>query len=536
MWDRETKRDLLWIVPLALAVQAFWALRMTHPTYFDAYTYTVNGRLLAEGQGFNAPLIWQYLDDPAGLPQPTLTYWMPLTAFIAAAGYAVAGTFRGAQFPFWLMAGLLPILSYAISRRLSPARWQARTAALFTAAGGYFTAYWAQPSTFVLFAWVGGGCLLALAWATADGRSVDGRHRFWFAAGLLAGLSHLTRADGILFVGVGGLLWLWQLKQEAEVQRVRGNGLSPLLRSSAPPLLLFLAGYFLVMGGWFWRAWRVTGQPLSTVGTETIFLTQYNDIFAYGRHFDLSSYLAWGWRNILLSKLRAVWLAAQSFIGVVGLTAFVIFTVWGWVGYGRNQETKGWVRPCTWYALLLYGVMSLVFTFPGQRGSLLHSSTALWPWSMALTAGGIGLAVDWAAKRLPHWQPERAKPIFAALFIVVAFVISLAVSLRQPLQQEAAAVYRQLAADLPPDAVVMSGDAPGLFYHTGLASISTPHEPPQGMMAAAGRFGANYLLLDLDRPPPLADLYEGKAQVPGVVLMDEYGEGFKLYAIAPEEN
>ncbi|MFQ5421595.1 MAG: hypothetical protein ACE5EY_14675, partial [Anaerolineae bacterium] len=163
MLDKASRRDLLWIVALALAVQAFWAMRMTHPTYFDAYTYTVNGRLLAEGKGFNAPLIWQYLDDPTSLPQPTLTYWMPLTSFIAAAGFAATGTFRGAQFPFWLMAGLLPVLSYAISRRLSPARWQARTAALFTAAGGYFTAYWAQPSTFVLFAWVGGGCLLALA-------------------------------------------------------------------------------------------------------------------------------------------------------------------------------------------------------------------------------------------------------------------------------------------------------------------------------------------------------------------------------------
>ncbi|MFQ5421289.1 MAG: hypothetical protein ACE5EY_13105, partial [Anaerolineae bacterium] len=327
------------------------------------------------------------------------------------------------------------------------------------------------------------------------------------------------------------LLWVNDLRL-----MIKAGKWSEQLKSLIINLSIFIFGYLLVMGGWFWRTWQVTGQPLSTVGTETIFLTRYNDIFAYGRHFDLSSYLAWGWGNILQSKLRAIWLAVQSFIGVVGLTAFAIFTVWGWIGYGRRPETRDWVRPFTWYALFLYGVMSLVFTFPGQRGSLLHSSTALWPWSMALTAGGIGLAVDWAARRLPHWQPERAKPIFASLFVVMAFVISLAVSLRQPLQQEAAAVYRQLAAELPPDAVIMSGDPPGVFYHTGRASISAPHEPPAGMMAAARQFGVNYLLLDADRPPPLADLYTGLEQVAGVTFLGEYGEGFKLYAISAEEN
>ena len=65
--DRQTKRDWLWLAVLGLLVQAFWAARLAHPSYFDAYYYTIGGQQLATGQGFTEPVIWQYLDDPAGL-------------------------------------------------------------------------------------------------------------------------------------------------------------------------------------------------------------------------------------------------------------------------------------------------------------------------------------------------------------------------------------------------------------------------------------------------------------------------------------
>ncbi|MFQ5400329.1 MAG: hypothetical protein ACE5E7_12110 [Anaerolineae bacterium] len=524
MWaNHKIRKDLLWIAAVGLAIQAYWALRITHPTYFDAYYYTVNGQQLASGNGFTGRIIWQYLDDPAGLPTPSHTYWMPLASMIAAAGFKVTGSFRGAQFSFWLMAGFLPWLSYAISWRLSPQRWQARTAALFTAAGGYYTAYWVQPTTFVLFAWTGGGGLLTLALAL-ERRSAF----YWFLAGLAAGLSHLTRADGILLAAVGAWVWLLDLRR-TKAARSSGNAPGFGLRRRAADLAVFMAGYLLVMSGWFWRTWLVTGQPLSTVGAQTMFLTTYNDVFAFGRHFDLAGYLAWGWQNILLSKLEAVWLALQSFVGVTGLTVFTLFFVWAWISYGRRSETRMFLRPFTWYALALYGSMSLIFTFPGQRGSLLHSSTALWPWSMALAAAGIGLAVEWAAARLPHWQPQRAKVLFSAMFVAVVYIISMAVSLRQPLRQEEAAAYREISAMLPPDVVVMSGNPPGFTYHTGLASIAVPYEPLDVVAQAAKRYGARYLFLDVDRPPPLADLYDGKVQSPQVRLVRSLGDGFKLY-------
>ncbi|MFO7679370.1 MAG: glycosyltransferase family 39 protein, partial [Chloroflexota bacterium] len=208
VWLKEpqTRRDLFWITLFALIVQAFWGLRITHPTYFDAFYYTTNAQRLAEGHGLTQEIIWQYLDQPDSLPVPSFTYWMPLPAIIAAAGYKISDSFRAAQLPFWLMAGFLPWMGYGIAWHLKHNRRLARVGALFTAAGGYYAAYWVQPTTFVLFAWVGGGCLLALAW-THEAK----RGRYWLLAGVLAGLSHLARADGVLLLGVAGIIWLYEV-------------------------------------------------------------------------------------------------------------------------------------------------------------------------------------------------------------------------------------------------------------------------------------------------------------------------------------
>lgn len=519
---RQIRRDWVWIALLGLLVQAVWGLRIHYPTYFDAYYYTINGQQLAAGEGFTEPIIWQYLDNPAGIPGPSHTYWMPLTSMVAALGYWLLGSFRGAQLPFWFMAGLLPLLSYAISRQLVPRdRWQARTAALFTMVGGYYAAYWVQPSTFALFAWVGGGCLLALA---LTGRSPLGR--YWLVAGVLAGLAHLTRADGVLLMLVAGGVWLlaaWSNRTDPAMRRA-------LLTK----LLLLSGGYLLVMGGWFWRTWQLSGRLLSTVGTETIFLTSYDDLFAFGRRFNLSSYLAWGWDNILRSKLDGVWDGAQTYLGVVGLTAFSFFVVLACVRFYRQEHARPFLRPMTWYAVLLFVVMSLVFTLPGQRGSLFHSSVALWPWSMTLAAAGLGMTIDWISARRRNWQPTTARPFFAITLTVLMFVITAVIVSGHP-QFPEVHVYPEVAAQLPPETVIMVGSPPSYYFHTGRPAIVVPNEPPEGVLAAARRYGATYLLLDRNRPRPLAGLYEGEA-VAGVEWVQSFAEGVQLYRLRLDEQ
>ncbi|MEW5987027.1 MAG: glycosyltransferase family 39 protein [Chloroflexota bacterium] len=541
----KSKMDWLWLALIGLAVQGLWAWRLTRPTYLDAYYYATNGRRLAAGYGFTEEVIWQFLDEPAGLPTPSHTYWTPLPSLLAAAGYKLSGGFRGAQLPFWLLAGLLPLLAYTISHQLAGERWQAWTAALLTAAGGYYSPLWNQPETFAPFAWAGGLCLLALAWAST------GQHGYyWLAAGLTAGLAHLTRADGALLLIVGLAVWLvasgrWQVaKSQSKIQNPKSK------------ILWLLGGYLLIMAPWFWRNWIVLGRLLPTAGAQTLFLTTYDDIFAYGRSLTLDSFLAWGWGNILRSRLNGLWTAVQTFVAVNGLIFLTPFILWGWAGgkgageqgnrwqvaSGRWQSQskiqnpkskiqKGFLRPLTWYSLALFLTMSLLFTFPGERGGLFHSSVALWPWFMALAALGLSRAVEWTAARRPHWRPQRARRNFAALFVGIAFVLSAALGLSRQSNEGQVTAYTRIGALLPADAVVMVGDAPAFHYHTGLAAVSLPNEPPHILLEAADRYGVGYLILDEDHPRLLTGLYSGNEQVAAVHFWQEF-DGVKLYRLA----
>ena len=513
------KTDWLSVALIGLLVQAFWAVQLTHPSYMDAYYYATNGQRLADGFGFTEEVIWQFLDAPTGVPTPSHTYWMPLPSLLAAVGYGTADSFRGAQWPFWLLAGLLPLLAFAISQQLSGERWQAWVAALFTAAGGFYAYWFSQPSTFAPFAWAGGLGLYALAQGSMGTQlHLRGGRRWvwWLVAGAMAGMAHLTRADGVLLLLVG----IWVIVLEIGNWRLATGKLIPSLHS----LSLLIIGYLLVMGGWFIHNWWVLGRPLPTVGTQTIFLRGYDDLFAYGRSFDWQYFLDWGWSNILQSKLDGVSVGLQTFIAVSGLIFLVPFAVWAWWWLGRGEK-RVWLRPFTWYTLALYGVMSLIFTLPGSRGGLFHSSAAIWPWMMALAAAGIGLAVDWFAVRLPHWQPERAKRLFSIIFVVIAFILSFFVGISRADTDQLPQIYEAIGRQLPPDAVVMVGDAPSFYYHTGLTAVSIPNEPIDVLLKAAAQYDVTFLVLDANHPKPLTHIYEGaeeRLNLPNIALVEQY--------------
>jgi hypothetical protein len=69
---------ILFVIGLILP---FAISRFQHlPGYMDADYYFAGGLELAKGNGFTQPYLWNYLDDPQGLPHPSHTYWMPLAS------------------------------------------------------------------------------------------------------------------------------------------------------------------------------------------------------------------------------------------------------------------------------------------------------------------------------------------------------------------------------------------------------------------------------------------------------------------------
>jgi 4-amino-4-deoxy-L-arabinose transferase-like glycosyltransferase len=509
MQQHVLRRDLWLVFGLALLVRLLAALPQTTPNYMDAAYYLVGGQRLTQGYGFSDPYVWHYLDQPQALPHPSHLYWMPLPSILTAISQMIFGVnYRAAQIPFVLFSAALPVLAYMIAQRVSGVRRHGWVAALLTIFSPFYLPYWGVPESFAPFAMFGA---LALYWACAEAKWK------WLAAGACAGLAHLSRADGVLLLLP---MLLVQVKYHDPDGRRKifiphscpcprhGRGGPP-----GPSLLLILAGYFMIMMPWFLRNLNAIGAPLSSAGTETIWLCNYDELFAYGQRFDLNHLLDCG--NVLATRFNGLvsgavhWLAEA---GVIFLAPLIAIGLW-------QKRQARLFQAALWYALLLFVSMTLVFTFAGDRGGLFHSTGALLPFCYAAAPIGLDAIIDWIARRRRRWNAATAKKVFSAAFVGYAVLLSFVVyrgrvigpDWSDPIWNQSDRVYGAIGQWLRDrgeiDPIVMVNNPPGFTYPTGLRSIVVPYGDVTAVLRAADQFGARWLVLDANRPEPLAALY-----------------------------
>ncbi len=514
----ENKSPARWLpltlVMLALGVRLLTAWPLQQPGYTDAYYYAVGAQQLHAGQGFDEPFIWNYLDPPESVPHPGYRYWMPLTAILGWLGLTLLGDSFGAlQAPFVLISALLPLVTYAIAWDLTHKRKHAVLAGLLAVFPGFYSHVLVLPDSFAPFALAGSICLWAAGRGLRDGRPL------WFGlSGLAAGAAHLSRADGLLLLGIALAaaiaVLLPRARPEAGSRQVRGTWLAGAG--------LVLGGYLMVVGPWFWRNWAVFGSPLPGAGVKTMFLTSYDDMFAYGRALDWQAYLAWGWREIIGSKLQALWLNLQR-LWVEDLLIFLLpLTVLGL--WRSRRERMLW--PFFLYLPLLFIAMTFIFTFPGPRGGLFHSGGALLPVVFATAGPGLEAALRWATRRLRGWHIGTAWRVFAIGTVGLAALVAALALWRSGVYNGAwndrdkayADIEDWLDAEDAGKPLVMVGNAPGFTWHTGLMAIAIPNESLATILDVADRYGARYLVLDATRPRTTDRLYGGQVTDPGLSL------------------
>ncbi len=519
----------LFILGLAVNLAAAWFVRQ--PGYMDAYYYFGGARELVRGRGFTEPYLWNYLDAPTGLPHPSHLYWMPLTSLVAAACMAVFGdTFRTAQLPFVFLAALLPPFTAALASRFNVppsgdfatfnvqrsnvppsgdfATFNARTpliAGLLAVFPGFYLSYWATADTFALFGLLGAGCLVA-AWRGSE----TGRARWWALSGLLAGLAHLTRADGILLVVVAAAWGLMAVRRKEE--RFAGSRKKEATGGRRWPSSFFLlpTSYFLTVLPWLVRNYLAVGAPLAPGASAALWLRDYNQLFSLAPP-TAADFLAQGWRAILAARWSALLANLQTALTVQGMIFLWPFAL---LAARRLRPHPLLHLPLTYYLLLLT-LMTLFFPFPGARGGLFHSGTVILPFVLALAPSGIVGAVQWVAARRRSWRPEVAAPVFMGGAVLLAAGLSLLLFRARvlgadpghPAWNQADAVYDQIGAALPDGVTVAVNNPPGFTYHTGLPAIVILDGPPADLLTVAGRYGARYVVLDANLPAALAGLY-----------------------------
>jgi len=531
---RASRRDGLILFFLALAVRLSAAWLLTGPTYMDTAYYAVGARRLAGGAGFDEPFLWHYLDDPAGLPHPGFLYWMPFPSLLAAPlAILIPGSFFALQLPFAVLSALFPLVAYRLAWKITDRRRSARLAGVLTIFSGFFFPYWTLPETFTPFA-VFGSVALWLVGRETQGAGDNRRREGWLAhllAGLLVGLAHLTRADGVLLLPVVALGPLisspTRNKQQATSDEPRSSRLVVGHWSLVIGYwLLVILGYLLVMGPWFLRNLALIGAPLSPAGTKTLWLRVYDDLFCYGCDLSLSSYVAWGWGNILHSKLNALWINFQRLLAEDGLIFLLPFIL---VGFYRLRRRPVFILSSV-YLVLAYLLHSVAFTFPGPRGGFFHATAAVLPFLFTAGAEGLEVAVRWAGRRR-RWNLRQAQAVFATATTVGSVILSVYVmAMHLPAWRDAGAVYRDVAAWLDaqhgPDApTVMVGNPPSFHYYSGVPAVVVPNGGVQTVLDVCERYGVDYLVLDSNRPDPLDALYEGRVSHPRLAQAVTFEDG-----------
>lgn len=342
------------------------------PRSLDECYYFMVARNLAEGRGFTTDIEWNFLAGPGGIPPgPSNRFWMPLSSMILAPFFHLLGPgYRVAQIPMVFIGALVPMAGYLLgcmAFRDRPRRLAAWALTLFSP---WFFLYWGSVDNFGLYSLVASGALMAFRQAAVGGAA-------WAVpAGLLSGLSHLSRADGALVAIAGGLWFL-----------AEARGRKPSGRFA----VMFLAGlcYLLVMGPWFARNMSVFGSPMAPESRKTILMTSYNQLFHYQDLPTAEKFFSRGPGTILVEKASVT--RDSALFLMAGPLSFVLVPLFmaGLLAVRRRHPEV----PHLVYGILMFSVLALVFTYPSLKGTQWHSSAALVPLLSVVSVRGASVFI-----------------------------------------------------------------------------------------------------------------------------------------------
>lgn len=522
------RMDLLFLFLAGLILPLAVAGFQSSPGYMDAEYYFAGGLQLATGQGFSEPFLWNYLDDPPAIPRASHTYWMPLASLLAAAGMVITGSVSlwSARVFSLLLAGLIPAATTWLAWDLSHQRSKALLAGALALLPGFYLPYLATTDTFGLYA------VLGAAWFILVGRiaQTHAANRFkWakvMALGMIAGLMHLSRADGILWLGISCLFIILD------------SSLSIGVRLQY--LVWLGAGYLMIMGPWMVRNLAVLGSPLSAASTKMLWLVDYDDLYLYpASQLTPQRWIDSGMVGIVENRVLALISNIQSALAVQGsifLAPLIALGVWQ-----RREEVR--VRYGLLYWVLLLSLMSVAFPFAGARGGFFHSGAAVQPLFWAVIPAGLEVFLTWGAKRR-GWEYRQAEKFFRAAVLLFTLILTLYLSaLRLGLGSQGAGWdagfehYVRLDEQLmlqgaQPGDLVLVNDPPGFFVAARRGGIAIPDGGPEELALVAARYHVRYVLLEANHPRGLNDLYLSPGDWPGLKYLQTF-EDTHIFLVVP---
>jgi len=515
-----------------LVISLLAAVLESSPGYMDADYYYAGGRLLAGGQGASEPYLWNYLNHPQGLPATSFAYWMPMTSLVAAAGLLLFPTagFWGARLGAILLAAAVPVVTALLAGRSTNHPAAVRQAGILALFPGFYLAYQTTTDAFPIYM-VTGGLFFSMVFENSSRAfrpaSVVLRALF---LGLLAGVFHLTRADGMIWLG-GALLavWFWQ------PAGFSNKAWYLILRTVA-----VVSGYALVMAPWFIRNLAVWGKFLPPGGARAVWITEYEQTMLYPAvQLTREHWLAAGWASHLQDRLTALGLNMQTVIAVQGGIILLPFIVAGLWKHRRQFAVR--LGVLMW--LLTAGLMTVFFPFAGGNGGFFHSGAALQPLLWAVVPTGVEQLMLGYARWRRVSQPMLMVRFMSAVIVAMAVLLTALVYFQRVAGSETESLawnasrnhYQAVEQTLVSfgageNEPVLVNNPPGYWLVSGRPAVVIPYGDETMLLNAARDFGVRYLVLETINPGQLSDLYHRRISLPELEFLTAV-ESTQLYRI-----
>ncbi len=425
--------------------------------------------------------VWMYARGvPDELPTPSNGYWMPGMSFYLVPWLKLLGpTFRASQIASLFLALPFIALVWLVGRELTGNEAAALVGAGIAAVDPGLVVLSITPDAAVLQGLFVAGSLLCMYYGFA-------RNPHWLAlAGLLGGLGHLTRNDGIVIVPV---LFLCALAY-------RRGGQS---RVRLAHLLYFLVPYGLVVAPWMARNALVFGSASPPDLLCVLFLPRYQDLF----RADLSSITVqqWltahgGWGGVIRYDILVLLRIVQWLLGKAGHTLLIAAIPFLCV----RRPAGG--RPF----LYMLGFISLAYSFVvphvGLNGGYQRAFTSVMPLLFAAAAGGIWVVAECIQNRLPRVRRPAIVALVATLLLghtAARFGFELLRAEKQiavnPYVGNEGAI-RAFFSTQPPDRPVFADDPWHFGAITAKKCYQTPTDGMDKLLEVARRVDARYLLV-----------------------------------------
>jgi len=493
------KTDILILFFISLGIYSINFVFQQAPGYMDADFYYIGGQQILHGD-LDMPVVWNYLDEPTGLPNPIFSYWMPFPSMIASLSMWTFGeNFFFSRVLFWLLAAGLAPLTYWLAYQIYSDRFTSIIAGSMAIMSGYYFKYLTIPETILPYIFIGSLFFYFCGKFLSQTDYKNHQISQFIIFGCLAGLLHLTRVDGILFFFIGLIVL-------AVGYRIK---IYYLPKQILIRIIFYILAYILVMSFWYLSNLHFFDSIFSPASSKALWIATYDDTFIFpASKLTFSYWLQFG-ANLRISQiLSAIKSNAGSFLAV---QTFVFGFPLIWLGW-KSCYKKQIMRVGIIYILIIFIIMSFVFPLSGERGGFLHSASAVQILVWILIAIGFDRFIRWGINKR-NWSLRRSRLMFGSAFLMIITFFTTFTYFNGVIGKLNSGTkwgqdyenYKVIETVIEVNSkdktdVIMINNPLGYYYETGRWSIVFPNSDIDDFSTLIYQFNVQYIVIDKNLP------------------------------------